>query len=70
MWDTSVLYNFMMLTPRIVSPLILIFVGGIVLRKGQSESNSIVWAIGAIAIALGAANALTELITFAAFMRP
>ena len=51
----TVLYGSLSVSPYLLSPIIPIAVGVIVTKRGAREDNSVVWAIGMVTLALGAA---------------
>jgi len=66
----TILYISLSVSPQIVSPIIPMAVGAIIARKGKTEDNSILWAIGLVTLALGAAVGLWAILSLALLVFP
>lgn len=66
----TILYIFLSVSPKILSPIIPMVVGAIIARRGKTEDNSIVWAIGVATLALGAAVELWAILSLALLVFP
>ena len=51
----TVLYGSLSVSPYLLSPVILIAAGVVITKRGTRENNSVVWAIGMVTLAIGAA---------------
>ena len=51
----TALYISLSVSPYLLSPIIAIAAGAVIARRGTRENNSVVWAIGMVILAVGAA---------------
>lgn len=66
----TILYISLSVSPQILSPIIPMVAGAVIVRKGKTEGNSILWAIGLATLALGAAAGLWAILSFALLAFP
>ena len=66
----TILYVSLSVSPQILSPIIPMVAGAIIARRGKTEGNSILWAIGLVTLALGAAVGLRAILSLALLAFP